>query len=236
VQTFATTHWSVVLAAGQDRDPQAASALADLCRTYWYPLYAYVRRRGYEPADAEDLTQGFFLHLLEGNSVAQADRRKGRFRSFLLGALNHYLADSRDRALALKRGGGCHVVSIDAAEAEARYMIEPADQWSPDRLFERQWGLALIDEVLRRLRQGEVESGRGATFELLREHVVISGGDQGYTQVARSLGMSEAAVRKAVQRLRWRYRQLFREAIRQTVEDPAEVELEIRHLCELIAS
>lgn len=234
VERFATTHWSVVLAAGQSGDAQAA-ALADLCHAYWYPLYSYIRGRGYGPSDAEDLTQGFFLHLLEDQSVARADQRKGRFRSFLLGALNHYLANAQDRARALKRGGGRLPLSIDAVSAEERYRLEPVDRWSPDRLFDRQWALALLDQVLHRLRRAEVEAGRGGAFEQLRQYVVVGGGGQSYAEAARDLKMSEEAVKKAVQRLRWRYQQLFREAIFQTVGDRTEVEAEIGYLRELMA-
>jgi RNA polymerase sigma-70 factor (ECF subfamily) len=232
---FATTHWSVVLAAGQSGHLQAAAALTDLCQTYWYPLYAYVRARGYEPADAEDLTQGFFLHLLEDRSVARADRRKGRFRSFLLGALNHYLANTEARNRAQKRGGGRPMFSIDAVSAEERYRLEPVDRWSPDRLFERQWALALLDQVLCRLHHVEMQAGRGPAFARLRQYMVVGSGGQSYAEVARDLGMSEEAVKKAVQRLRWRYQQLFRDEIFQTVGDSTEVEAEVRYLRALMA-
>ncbi|MHC1769957.1 MAG: RNA polymerase sigma factor [Verrucomicrobiia bacterium] len=232
---FATTHWSLVLAAGRNGDAEAAAALGDLCRIYWYPLYSYIRSRGYGPSDAEDLTQGFFLHLLKDQAVARADQRKGRFRSFLLGALNHYLADVHDRAKAKKRGGDSLTFSIDAAEAEERYRLEPTDRWSPDRLFERQWALALLDEVSRRLQLTEVQAGRGAAFERLRQYALFTGGDEPYAQVARDLGMTEEAVKKAVQRLRRRYQQLFREEIQHTVGTASEVDAEIGHLCELMA-
>jgi RNA polymerase sigma-70 factor (ECF subfamily) len=145
---FATTHWSVVLAAGKENTPQSAAALEQLCRTYWYPLYAYVRRRGYGREDAEDLTQGFVLELLERNSFARACSDKGRFRSFLLAGLSYFLANQRERATAQKRGGGKPVLSFDAQAAEQRYALEAADDRSPDRLFEQQWALALLDEVL----------------------------------------------------------------------------------------
>ncbi len=235
MESFTTTHWSVVLAAGQSGHPQAEAALADLCRIYWYPLYAYVRRRGYEPADAEDLTQGFFLHLIQGNAVARADRHKGRFRTFLLGALNHYMADAQDRAKTQKRGGGCPQISIDAAEAEERYRLEPVDAWSPDRLFERQWALALLDQVFQRLERAEDEVGRGEVFERLRQYVVLAGSDQPYAEVAQALGMTVEAVKKAVQRLRRHYQQFFRDEICQTVDNPTEVDAEIHYLCESMA-
>lgn len=234
-RTFATTHWSVVLTAGQAGQPGAAEALAHLCQIYWFPLYAYVRRRGYAPAEAEDLTQGFFLHLLESDAVRIADRGKGRFRSFLLTSLNHYLLDAKDRARAQKRGGGSPVISIDAASAEERYQLEPPDEHSPDRLFERQWALALFDEVLRRLERAEAESGRGTIFQQLREYVALSGNGRAYAQAALELHMSEDGVKKAVQRLRRRYQQLFREEILQTLENPADLEAEIRYLCEVVA-
>lgn len=233
--TFATTHWSVVRAAGQSGEAQAAAALEQLCRTYWYPLYAYVRRRGYGHEDAQDLTQDFLLQLLERHSFARVDRDKGRFRSFLLAALNYFLADQHDRANAQKRGGGRPVLSFDAQAAEQRYRLEPVEERSPDKLFERRWALALLDRVLARLEQEFREAGKAALFERLRGFLVAGEGEETYAEAAAVLGLSGDAVKKAVHRLRRRYLELFREEIAHTVADAAEVEDELRHLCAVMA-
>ena len=232
---FATTHWSVVLAAGQSRGAQTSAALEQLCRTYWYPLYAYVRRRGYGHEDAQDLTQGFLLQLLERKSFARVDRSKGRFRSFLLAALNYFLADQRARASAQKRGGGRPILSFDAQAAEQRYRLEPVDDRSPDRLFERSWALALLDTVLARLEQEFREAGKAELFQRLRVFLVAGTGQETYADVGAEVSMTGEAVKKAVHRLRHRYSELFREAIAQTVADPAEVEDEMRYLYAVMA-
>ncbi len=232
---LATTHWSVVLAAGDTRSPQATAALELLCRTYWYPLYAYLRRRGYGPEDAQDLTQGYLLQLLERQSFARLDRSKGRFRSFLLAGLNYFLADQRDRASALKRGGGRPILSLDAQAADQRYRLEAVDDRSPDKLFERSWALALLGSVLARLEQEFREAGKAELFERLRVFLVADKGQETYADVAEGAGMTGEAVRKAVHRMRQRYYELFREAIAQTVADPAEVEEEMHYLCRVIA-
>ena len=232
---FATTHWSVVLAAGQSRGAQASAALEQLCRTYWYPLYAYVRRRGYGHEDAQDLTQGFLVQLLERQSFARVDRSKGRFRSFLLAGLNYFLADQRARASAQKRGGGRPILSFDAQGAEQRYRLEPVDDRSPDRLFERSWALALLDAVLARLEQEFREAGKAELFQRLRVFLVAATGQESYADVAADVSMTGEAVKKAVHRLRHRYSELFREAIAQTVADPAEVEDEMRYLYAVMA-
>ena len=233
--TFATTHWSVVLMAGQSTDSQASEALEQLCRTYWYPLYAYVRRRGHGHEDAQDLTQGFLLQLLERKSFARVDRERGRFRSFLLGGLNYFLADEHARANAQKRGGGRPVVSFDALAAEQRYSLEPLDQLSPDKLFERQWALALLDRVLARLEHEFQEAGKGDLFERLRGFLVAEVGQETYAAAAAGLGMTGEAVKKAVQRMRHRYYALFREEVSHTLADPAEVDEELRYLCAVMA-
>ncbi len=233
--TFATTHWSVVLMAGQSSDSQASEALEQLCRTYWYPLYAYVRRRGHGHEEAQDLTQGFLLQLLERKSFARVDRERGRFRSFLLGGLNYFLADEHARANAQKRGGGQPVVSFDALAAEQRYALEPLDQLSPDKLFERQWALALLDRVLARLEQEFQEAGKADLFERLRGFLVADVGQETYAAAAAGLGMTGEAVKKAVQRMRHRYYALFREEVSHTLADPAEVDEELRYLCAVMA-
>jgi len=233
---FATTHWSVVLAARETDAPQAAAALEKLCRTYWYPLYAYLRRRGYGEHDAQDLTQGFFAHLFERDWLHGVARDKGRFRSFLLASLNYFLADQRDRANAQKRGGGQPTISFDAREAEERYRLEPVDERSPDKLFERRWAMTLLDQVLARLGQEFADAGKRELFNRLQPFLVEGTGEKTYAETAREGGMTEEALKKAVQRMRRRYHQLFREEIAQTVASPEEVEEELRHLCAVLGS
>ena len=228
---FATTHWSVVLTASQADSPQAAEALETLCRTYWYALYAHVRRRGHGHEDAQDATQAFLLQLLERKSFARVDQSKGRFRSFLLAGLNYFLADQRDRATAQKRGGGRPILSFDAPTAEQRYRLEPVDSLSPDKAFDRQWALVLLDQVLARLEQEFRRANKAELFERLRPFLVAGEGPETYADAAPELGMTEEAFKKAVQRLRRRYHELFREEIAQTLSDPAGVEDELRHLC-----
>jgi DNA-directed RNA polymerase specialized sigma24 family protein len=232
---FATTHWSVVLAAGDPASPNAGAALEALCRTYWYPLYAYVRRRGYGHEDAQDLTQGFLVQLLARRSFARVARNKGRFRSFLLAALNFYLADERDRAGAQKRGGGRPVLPFDGQAAEQRYGAQAVEARSPDKLFEHQWAMALLDRVLARLEQEFRDEGKAEAFDQLRGFIVAGMSDVPYAQVGRKLGITAGGVKKAVYRMRRRYQLLFREEIAQTVADPAEVEDELRHLCQVMA-
>ncbi len=234
---FATTHWSVVLASAGSDSPQAAAALEKLCRTYWYPLYAYVRRRGYGHEDAQDLTQGFLLRWLESRSFARADASKGRLRSFLLAGLNHFLSDQWDRASAQKRGGGQPTLSLmDTQTADERYRLEPADEPSPERLFERRWALTLLDQVLARSEQEFREAGKAELFQRLRAFLIAGMGEESYAAVGAELGMSREAVKKAVQRMRHRYYQLFREEVAHTVADPAEAEEELRYLCAVIAA
>jgi len=233
---FATTHWSVVLAAGRNNTPQAIEALEKLCRTYWYPLYAYLRRRGCSEHDAQDLTQGFFAHLLERRSIQGVEREKGKFRSFLLASLNYFLADERDRASAQKRGGGREAISLDAQEAEQRYRLETVEERSPDRLFERRWAMTLLDQVLTRLAREFTDAGKGELFDRLQPFLVEGTGDNTYGEIAQEVGTTEEALKKAVQRMRRRYHLLFREEIAQTVASPDEVEEELRHLRSVLGS
>lgn len=228
--TFASTHWSVVLAAGQGNDARALAALEVLCRTYWYPLYAFLRRRGQQPADAEDLVQGFLEHVLERKFIQDAHPHKGRFRSYLLASLNHYVADAADRAGRMKRGAGQPHFSLDAVEAERRYALEPVDPADPQSLFERRWALTLLDAVLYRLEAEAAESGRAELFRRVKDALLGDRSGMAYAQLAPQLGMSEAALTMTVQRLRRRYRELVREEIAHTVSSPGEVEEEIRHL------
>jgi RNA polymerase sigma-70 factor (ECF subfamily) len=227
---FATTHWSVVLAARDPAAPQARAALAALCQAYWYPLYAFIRRQGHPADQAQDLTQGFFTRLLEKNGLAAVDQARGRFRSFLLAACKHFLANERDRARARKRGGGRHFISIDFHDADSRYGREPAHAETAERLFERRWALALLDQVLARLR-GEYEAGgKGRLFERLKGHLTGDAGGLSHAQAATELGLSEGAVKVAVHRLRQRYRALLRAEIGQTLDDPARIDEEIAAL------
>jgi RNA polymerase sigma-70 factor (ECF subfamily) len=232
---FATTHWSLVLAARDRAEPGAADALASLCSLYWYPLYAYVRRRGHGPEDGHDLTQEFFARLLEKHFLAAVDPCKGKFRSFLLAACNHFLANERDRARARKRGGGRLVLSLDARDAEGRYRAEPADALTPETLFERRWALALLQQVMARLRDEFEARGKDKLFDRLRGFLV---GDKEivYRRAAEQLGLSEGAVKVAVHRLRQRYRELLHEEIGRTVGAPEEIEEEVRALFAALGS
>ena len=231
---FVTTHWSVVLRAGRDTT-RAGAALEYLCQTYWYPLYAYVRRRGYPPEDAQDLTQEFFARLLERNWIGRADQQRGRFRSFLLSAMNHFLADEWDKAHAQKRGGGLAPVPLQLDTAETRYGHEPPDKITPERIYERRWALTLLDKVLHTLRAEYDQEGREAFFAALHPCLVGEGDDQPYANLAVKLGMTEGAVKTAVYRLRQRYRQLLRDEIAQTVAEPDEVDEELRHLVSVLS-
>ncbi len=231
---FATTHWSVVLAAGQQALPQAAEALENLCRTYWYPLYAFVRRRGYSPEDAEDLTQGFLASLLSTRGLDSVHPAKGRFRSFLLASLNHFLANEWDKARTLKRGGGQPAISLDTAET--RYRAEPREDMSPDRIFERQWARTLLAQVAARLREDYQTAGKGPLFNVLQVYLSGEKGLTPYRETAGQLGLGLDALKKAVERLRRRYGELLREEIAHTVSDPAEVDEEIRYLRSVVAA
>jgi len=234
-QAFPHTRWTIVLTAGRSDTPRTQAALAELCQAYWYPLYAYVRRRGHSAADAEDLTQGFFARLLQLDSLAAVQREKGKFRSFLLGALNHYLADQWDRASAAKRDVRV-TLPLDTETAETRYARAPANTDTPERLFERQWALTLLETVVQRLHREYADAGKGDLFLALR--FAISGDKNAvpYTELAARLAMSDEAVRVAVHRLRQRYRQLLRDEIAGTVADLGEVEDELRHLRRVLAS
>ncbi len=226
---FATTHWSLIVAAQDASVPEARQALAELCRLYWYPLYAFIRRNGHADDRAQDLTQEFFARLLEKDGLAAVDQSKGRFRSFLLAACRHFLANQWDRDHAQKRGGGA-VLSIDFDGAEDRYTHEPAHDETPERLFERRWALALLERVLARLR-GEYEAaGKGHLFACLKGRLAGEGATASHARTAAELGVSEGAVKVAVHRMRKRYRELLRDEIAQTVDDPGQVEDEIRAL------
>ena len=227
---FATTRWSVVLAAGGSSSPAAREALERLCRAYWYPLYGYVRSKGFGPHDAEDLTQEFFARFLASDALRTVSEERGRFRAFLLASLNHFLANEWDRLRAQKRGGGRVLSSLDAANAEERLQMEPATDSTPERLYERRWALTLLDAVLERLRVVMTSAGKAGLFDALRGFLSDGAGAMSYLEAAERLGMTEAATRKAVQRLRQRYRELLREQVAHTVGAPHEVESELRRL------
>ena len=227
---FAATRWTLVLAAARgSQTPRAATAMAELCRIYWYPLYAFIRRRGYAAPEAEDLTQEFFTRLLEKHFLAAVDREKGRFRTFLLMAVKRFLANEYDRAEAQKRGGGQRIVPLEGLEPENRYRLEPADTLTPERLFEQQWALTLLDQVLARLEAEMTAGSKAALFEAMKGHLAGSR-DETYAATAARLGMTEGAVKVAVHRLRRRYRAILQEEIAHTVACPEEIEEEIRYL------
>jgi RNA polymerase sigma-70 factor (ECF subfamily) len=226
---FATTRWSVVRAAGEPTGPGAREALATLCRLYWYPVYAYARRRGLDSEEAADLTQGFFARLIERKTVRGADPDRGKFRSYLLGAFKHFMAHEWARARAKKRGGGRRLVPLDPREAEERYGLEPAHELTAQRLFERQWALRLLELAMDDLREQYTCDGRRRYFDVFRPFIA-GGRGNGYREACAELGLGEGAARVAVHRLRTRYRELLREHIRRTVETPEQVDEEIQHL------
>lgn len=225
---FHTTRWSRVLAAQGGADStQARAAMSALCRDYWYPLYAFVRRRGHAAHDAQDLTQAFFTTLLKTGALP-ADPARGRFRSYLLGALKHFLANEWHRVQAQKRGGGQQMVEWDALDAEARYALEPAEQTDAEALYDRRWALELLAHAMEKLRAEFERKGDGATFEALKG--TLSGAETPREELAAKLGLSEGALKVAVHRLRQRYREVLRAEIAETVGDAAEVDGEMRHL------
>ncbi len=219
-----------MLAAGKKHTPQSDCALEELCRAYWFPLYAYVRRRGHAKADAEDLTQAFFARLLEKNFLANLDSEKGKFRAFLLAALKHFLANEWDKSQRQKRGGGAMHLSLDWQTADTKFQVAAVNEPSPDKAFDREWALALLAKVIERL-QAECETeGRGKLFAQLKMFLMAGGGDSALAEVARALGLEEGAVRVAVHRLRKRYRALLRDEIAHTLSDDTMVDEEMRAL------
>ena len=228
--TFVTTHWSVVLAAGGRSTPQSATALETLCRAYWAPVHAHICRHGYSFHDAQDLTQEFFAQLLRKNYPARADRSKGRFRTFLLHALNQLLADRRKRAAALKRGGNQTPVSLDEPSPSDGGQVEVPDEVTPEKLFERRWARTVLDRALDRLRAEFVADGREAAYEVLRAFEPGEQGELSYADAATRLGVTESAVKSMIHRLRHRHRELVREEIAQTVATVADIDDELRYL------
>ena len=227
---FATTHWSVVLAASHQASQPAAEALDTLCRTYWYPLYAYARRRGCTPEDAQDVVQEFFARFLARDYVARADPDKGKFRSFLLAGLKHLLCNEWAKARCLKRGGGQPPLSLDAQAAEDRFRLEPADQRTPEHLYERSWAMTLLERAASRLRDEYAAAGKIELFEQLTEFRLDAAEPRSYAEVAGRLSLSEGAVKSAIHRLRQRHLELVREEISHTLADPSELQDEVRYL------
>jgi len=230
---FATTQWSVVLAA-QGQSPGANEALEKLCRTYWWPLYGFVRRNGYTPEEAQDLTQGFFALLLERRDLEVVRREKGRLRSYLLVSLKNFLAKARRRELAVKRGEGQALVPLDELLARERADLEPADTLSADRIYERRWALTLLEQVLARLENEYRAAGNAELFDYLKEFLSDEPGRRSQAEVATALGTTENAVKQAFHRLRQRYRQLLRDEIAQTVAVLGDVEDELRHFISVL--
>jgi RNA polymerase sigma factor (sigma-70 family) len=230
---FPTTRWTLVVAAGDPHRKEARSALASLCENYWYPLYAYLRRRGYSADEAQDLTQEFFVRVLEGRYLDRAEPEKGRFRSFILTSLKFFVADEEDRQRARKRGGGA-LVPLEFSTGEERYQREPAHDETPERIFERRWALSVLDRVVERLRNEFVHHGRPEHFERLKMFL-LGQSDAPYAALAREMNTSEGALKVAIHRLRKRYRELFRQEIADTVADPADVESELRFLAAVLS-
>jgi RNA polymerase sigma factor (sigma-70 family) len=229
---FPTTRWTLVIAAGDPHRKEARSALVSLCENYWYPSYAYLRRRGFPADQAQDLTQDFFIRLLEGRYLDRVDPEKGRFRSFLLTSLKFFVADERDRQRAHKRGGGA-VSSLEFSAGEERYQREPAHDETPDRIFERRWALSVLDRVVEKLRVEFVRHGRPEHFERLKVFL-LGHSDAPYAALAREMNTSEGALKVAIHRLRKRYRELFRQEIADTVADPSEVAAELQFLAAVL--
>jgi RNA polymerase sigma-70 factor (ECF subfamily) len=231
---FATTEWSRVCAARDGADTRARLALGALCRTYWVPLYAFVRSRGYDPESAADLTQEYFTELMEKDVLRSVDPSAGRFRSFLLSTLKHFLSRERDRKRTLKRGGGTSIVSLDVTDAETRFRGLAADGRSPEQVFERQWALAVLERALNRLRESARASGSLTRFEHLKGTLTGDLSGTTYREVADQLGMTDGAVRGAVHRLRKRFGAILREEVAATIADPEDVDDEIRHMLSVI--
>lgn len=227
---FTTTHWSVVLRAAESQSVEADSALEHLCHTYWYPLYAYVRRQGHSVDDAQDLTQSFFARLLERKYLSLADPQRGRFRTFLLSSLKNFLITEWEKSRALKRGGGHSPFSLDERDAENRYLAEPVDGLTPERIYEKRWAVTLLEQVMTRLRQQYAADEKGALFDALKPYVWDDTMTEGYEAIAKRLNMSEGALRVTMHRLRESFRELLRAEVGCTVESPAEVDEELRHL------
>ena len=235
---FRTTRWTVVLLSAQSQAPGSQAALGELCRTYWYALYAYIRRRGRNPEEAQDLTQGFFLHLLEHKTLARVDRLKGKFRSFLLGSLQNYLSKEAIRARCLKRGGKVEFVPLEMQAAENRYRLEPADRLSPEKVFEARWALILLQHAVAVLGRQYAVRGKEAVFETLKGFLGIeeSSPESSYEAAGQKLGLGVGTVKTLIYRLRKQYMAIVREEVGHTVSDPSEIEDELRSLCDALVA
>src|SRR5438874_1056511 len=234
-RVFATTHWSVVLAAGQEESPPALSALETLCRAYWYPIYVYVRRKGYGPDDAQDLTQEFFAQLIGKQHLRLADREKGKFRTFLLAMLDYFLAREWSRAHRQKRGGQFTFISLDQQSPEQRYTLEPADNETPEKHFLRQWALTILRQAMTALELECAANGKVALFQQVRSLLSGERDADPYVEIGQRLGMNEGGVRVAVHRLRQRYGELLRAEIAQTVSEAKQVDEEMRYLLQVLS-
>jgi RNA polymerase sigma factor (sigma-70 family) len=236
VNRFQTTRWSVVLVSAQSQAPGYKQALANLCRLYWYPLYAFVRHRGYSPEDAQDLVQGFFLHLIEYRTLSRVDRSKGKFRSFLLASLKNYLANEMDRARCLKRGGKTAFVHIELEKAEDRYGLEPVEELTPEKIFDARWAVALLGEAMNRLSREYIAQGKEGTFRALKAFLdpINTKRLPSYEEVAAELEVSIGSLKKQIHRLRKQYTATVREEISRTVSDSADVDTETHALCEAL--
>jgi RNA polymerase sigma-70 factor (ECF subfamily) len=231
---FATTHWSVVLAAKAGAASDGAAALERLCQTYWQPLYSYIRREGHDANEAQDLTQEFFARLLARDYLKSVRPQKGKFRSFLLAYLKNFLSEQRRRNGAQKRGGGCEIVSFNEPWGETGYLREPVDDLTPDQVFERRWAQTVLQSALDRLRREYDSRGKSAEFESLQDYLPHEEGGKSYAQLGADLGMTESAVKSALHRMRQRHREILREEIAHTVARPEEIDEELRHFRTLL--
>lgn len=227
---FATTRWSVILHAGNEVSAEHASALAQLCQCYWYPIYAFVRRRGFNPHDAQDLTQGFFLNLLERNYLDRADRQLGKFRWFLMGAVKHYLSHEYRKSQAQKRGGGQRCIPLDEIYAEKRFALEPRTDVTPETMFERNWALTVLDRARQQLRDQYAVAGKSDRFEKLEPFLPGGQPTESYAQIGLALGLGEGALRVELHRMKALFRKLVRVEIGHTVSTPTEIDEELQHL------
>ncbi len=232
---FTTTHWNVVLAAGRQKSALAGEAMEVLCRSYWTPVYAFLRRNGKAYADAQDLTQEFFAWLLERDVISAADRERGRFRSFLLGTLRHFLSAERERSMALKRGGGSIVLSWEELSPEQRQCLEPADAGTPEDDFDRRWAVTVLERAMTRLRAEQEATGKAAEFDRLKALLLGDKSDEGQAALAESLGLTAGALRVSLHRLRQRFRETVRSEVAHTVANPAVIDEELRHLAAVLS-
>jgi RNA polymerase sigma factor (sigma-70 family) len=236
VESFHATRWTIVMRAAQSQAPWGQFALAELCRLYWYPLYTFARRRGRSPEDAQDLTQSFFLHMVEHRAFKAVDRLKGKFRSFLLASFQNHLSDAADRARRLKRGGDKAFVQLDAEDAEKRYRLEPVDFLTAEKIFDARWMMTVLGEELKKLSREYAVGGKASTFEALKVFLDANNSrtQPSYDEVASRLRVTIGAVKTHIHRLRKRYTALLREEVGRTISDPAEIDQEIHALCEVL--